>query len=147
MLQVDLKDLCETLLEAYLDAAEGKQIDLGLDVQPAHVDGHDWLLRELQCNLLDNALKYTPDGGVITLRCAPATSRSAPLLEVEDNGPAVPLAQRLRERFYRVPGTATDGNGLGLAIANEIARVHHSELVVGGGLNGQGTRITLAFLL
>lgn len=49
----------ETLLEAYLDAAEGKQIDLGLDVQAVQVDGHDWLRRELLCNLLDNALKYT----------------------------------------------------------------------------------------
>ena len=145
---MDLKGLCETLLEAYLDAAEGKQIDLGLDVQAVHIDGHDWLLRELLCNLLDNALKYTPDGGVITLRCAPATMRSAPLLEVEDNGPGVPPAQRLRvlERFYRVPGTATEGNGLGLAIANEIARVHRSELVVASGLNGQGTRVILAFL-
>ena len=148
LLRVDLKNLCETLLEAYLDAAEMRQIDLGLDVQAAHVDGHDWLLRELLCNLLDNALKYTPDGGVITLRCAPATPHSAPLLQVEDNGPGVPAAQRLRvlERFYRVPGTVIGGNGLGLAIANEIARVHRSELVVDSGLNGQGTRVTLAFL-
>lgn len=58
----------------------------------------------------------------------------------------VPPAQRVLERFYRVPGTATDGNGLGLAIANEIARVHRSELIVASGLNGQGTRVTLVFL-
>ena len=56
---MDLKDSCETLLGAYLNATEGKQIDLGLDVQAVHIDGHDWLLRELLCNLLDNALKYT----------------------------------------------------------------------------------------
>jgi len=147
LLRVDLKDLCETLLEVYLDAAERKHIDLGLDVQAVHVDGHDWLLRELICNLLDNALKYTPDGGSVTLRCAPATTQRAPLLEVEDNGPGVPPAQRLRvlERFYRVPGTATEGNGLGLAIANEIARVHRSELVISTGASGQGTRVTLVF--
>ena len=54
LLRVDLKNLSETLREAYLDAAEGKQIDLGLDVQAVHIDGHDWLLRELLCNLLDN---------------------------------------------------------------------------------------------
>lgn len=145
LLRVDLKDLCETLLEAYLDAAERKQIDLGLDVQAVHVDGHDWLLRELICNLLDNALKYTPEGGAVTLRCAPAGPQRAALLEVEDNGPGVPPAQRLRvlERFYRVPGTATEGNGLGLAIANEIARVHRSELVIASGASGQGTRVTL----
>lgn len=147
LLRVDLKDLCETLLEAYLDAAERKQIDLGLDAQAVHVDGHDWLLRELICNLLDNALKYTPEGGAVTLRCAPATAQRAPLLEVEDNGPGVPPAQRLRvlERFYRVPGTAIEGNGLGLAIANEIARVHRSELVISSGASGQGARVTLVF--
>jgi two-component system sensor histidine kinase TctE len=146
-LRVDLKDTCETLLEVYLDAAERKQIDLGLDVQAVHVDGHDWLLRELICNLLDNALKYTPEGGAVTLRCAPATAHCPPLLEVEDDGPGVPPAQRLRvlERFYRVPGTAAEGNGLGLAIANEIARVHRSELVISSGEGGQGTRVTLVF--
>jgi two-component system sensor histidine kinase TctE len=145
--RVDLKDLCETLLEVYLDAAQAKQIDLGLDVQAVHVDGQDWLLRELICNLLDNALKYTPDGGTVTLRCAPATAQRGPWLEVEDNGPGVPPAQRLRvlERFYRVPGTAAEGNGLGLAIANEIARVHRSELVISSGAGGQGTRVTLVF--
>lgn len=145
--RVDLQDLCETLLETYLDAAQGKQIDLGLDVQAVHVDGHEWLLRELLCNLLDNALKYTQPGGVVTLRCLAATPASAPCLQVEDNGPGVPEADRERvlERFYRVAGTGTEGNGLGLAIANEIARVHRSQLVIGSGEGGRGTRVTLVF--
>jgi two-component system, OmpR family, sensor histidine kinase TctE len=142
--RVDLKELCDNLLETYLDAAQSKHIDLGLDVQAVQVDGHDWLLRELLCNLLDNALKYTPSGGVVTLRCIAA---SAPYLEVEDNGPGVPEAERHRvlERFYRVAGTGTEGNGLGLAIANEIARVHRSQLVIGTGEGGRGTRVTLVF--
>ena len=145
--RVDLKDLCETLLETYLDAAERKQIDLGLDVQAAHINGHDWLLRELLCNLLDNALKYTPSGGAVTLRCVQVADTRATLLEVEDNGPGVPPSERHRvlERFYRVPGTATEGNGLGLAIANEIARVHRSELVISSGSHGLGTRVSLVF--
>ena len=67
--RVDLKDLCEMLLETFLDAATGKGLDLGLDVQPAHVTGHGWLLRELLSNLVDNAIKYTPAGGVVTIRC------------------------------------------------------------------------------
>ena len=148
LLRVDLKDLCETLLEIYLDVAAPKQIDLGLDVQAVHVDGHEWLLRELLCNLLDNALKYTPAGGTVTLRCVQATDGTGSFLEVEDNGPGVPPAERHRvlERFYRVPGTDAEGNGLGLAIANEIARVHRSELVIGAGLQGLGTRVTLVFV-
>ena len=67
--RVDLKDLCETLLENFLDAATGKGLDLGLEVQPVHVTGHGWLLRELMSNLVDNAIKYTPAGGVVTMRC------------------------------------------------------------------------------
>ena len=112
-----------------------------------HVSGHEWLLRELLGNLLDNALKYTPEGGTVTLRCAWAQGDGAPFLEVEDDGPGVPMAERRRvlARFYRVPGTASEGNGLGLAIADEIARVHRSQLVVGSGLGGRGTRITLLF--
>ena len=53
-----------------------------------------------------------------------------PFLEVEDNGPGVPVHERARmlERFYRVAGTAGEGSGLGLAIAEEIARVHNSHL-------------------
>ncbi|WP_296443015.1 hypothetical protein [Rhodoferax sp. UBA5149] len=68
MHRVDLKALCETLLEVYLDAASAKRIDLGLDVQAVRVTGHAWLLRELLCNLLDKALKYTLEGGTVTLR-------------------------------------------------------------------------------
>ena len=145
--RVDLRDLCETLLEVYLDAASLKQIDLGLEVQAVHVTGHEWLLRELLCNLLDNAVKYTPEGGAITLRCARMAGDGVPFLEVEDDGPGVPETERRRvlERFYRVAGTTSEGNGLGLAIADEIARVHHSELIVASGLGGRGARFTLVF--
>jgi two-component system sensor histidine kinase TctE len=64
---------------------------------------------------------------------------------VEDDGPGVPLAERKRmpERFYRVPGTPGEGNGLGLAIADEIARVHGSRLAIETGAGGRGLRISM----
>ena len=147
LLRVDLKELCETLLEAHLDAASARRIDLGLEVQAVHVTGHEWLLRELLGNLVDNALKYTPSGGAVTLRCARNLDTGLPFLEVEDDGPGVPLEERARvlDRFYRAPGTGGEGNGLGLAIADEIARVHRSHLIVGSGLGGRGARFTLQF--
>jgi two-component system sensor histidine kinase TctE len=145
---VDLKALCNDLLEANLDRATRQGIDLGLEVQALRVWGHAWLLRELLSNLLDNALKYTPSGGLVTLRCGHRAEDRAPMLEVEDDGPGVPADDwpRVLERFYRVPGTAVDGNGLGLAIADEIARVHSGQLLVGCGLGGRGARFTLLLL-
>ena len=143
MQRVDLKELCEAMLEAHLDAATAKRIDLGLDAQPAQVMGHEWLLRELLGNLVDNAVKYTPEGGAVTIRCG--LLEGGAFLEVEDDGPGVVPAERPRvlERFYRMRGTQGEGNGLGLAIADEIARVHHSELELQTGAGGRGLRVTL----
>jgi two-component system sensor histidine kinase TctE len=150
--RVDLKDLCEALLESFLDAATGKGLDLGLDVQPVHVTGHGWLLRELVSNLVDNAIKYTPAGGIVTLRCGMRQGRAGPprvFIEVEDDGPGVPEAERARvtQRFYRVPGTVGEGTGLGLAIADEIARVHRASLRLGAGPQGRGLLVTVTFPL
>lgn len=150
--RVDLKELCESLLETFLDAATGKGLDLGLEVQPACVTGHGWLLRELLSNLVDNAIKYTPGGGVVTIRCGLRTGRAGAqraFVEVEDDGPGVPDAEhaRVMQRFYRVPGTGGEGTGLGLAIADEIACVHQASLVLGTGAQGRGLIVTVVFPL
>ena len=142
---VDLKLLCEETLESFLDAATAGGLDIGLDVQPAVAGGHDWLLRELLANLVDNAVKYTPPGGSVTIRCGERGGR--PFLEVEDDGAGIPAAERGRvlERFYRVQGTGGEGNGLGLAIAHEIARVHRATLALAAGTQGRGLRATVDF--
>ncbi len=143
MQPVDLKALCEDILEQHLDAASAKHIDLGLDAQPVQVMGHEWLLRELLSNLVDNAVKYTAPQGTVTIRCQPRDA--AALLEVEDDGPGIPAGERQHavERFYRVHGTQGEGNGLGLAIADEIAHAHHSHLVLETGGGGRGLRAGL----
>lgn len=150
MQRVDLQDLCENLLEMYLDASTGKGIDLGLEAQPVHVSGHGWLLRELLSNLVDNAIKYTPAGGSVTIRCGTrlrSAEGAGAFLQVEDDGPGVPPAERARvlQRFYRVPGTEGEGTGLGLPIADEIARAHGATLVLDVGPSGRGLRVTLLF--
>lgn len=147
--RVDLRQLCEVQLESYLDLATARHIDLGMDCTPAHASGHAWLLRELLGNLVDNAIRYTPAGGRVTLRCGVAETGAhglrQPFLEVEDDGPGVPEEERAKvlERFYRVPGSAGDGNGLGLAIAEEIARAHHAHLRFQSGAGGRGLRVSL----
>lgn len=147
--QVDLKDLCENILGLYLDAAAAKELDLGLDCQPAQTRGHAWLLRELLINLMDNAVKYTPDGGRITLRCGQGRLNGAEQawVGVEDDGPGIPEHERERvlQRFYRLPAALGEGNGLGLAIADEIARAHRTHLQIGQGPNGRGLAVRVAF--
>ena len=103
------------------------------------------LLRELLGNLVDNAVKYTPAGGTVTIRCGQRDG--VVFLEVEDDGPGIPRAERgqVLERFYRVQGTAGEGNGLGLAIADEIARAHHTMLELDAGADGRGLKATLRF--
>jgi two-component system sensor histidine kinase TctE len=150
--RINIQTLCEAMLETHLDAAAQKGIDLGLDAVPVHVFGHAWLLREMLGNLLDNAIRYTPPGGHVTLRCGRRphlkSGHLSVFVEVEDDGPGVSLAERERvlERFYRVTGTQGEGNGLGLAIAAEIARVHQSQLQLSEGYQGRGLRVSLCFL-
>ncbi len=147
--RVDLQDLCEILLEQFLDAATAKGIDLGLEAAPAHVTGHGWLLRELLSNLVDNAIQYTPPGGSVTLRCGRQGEGTGPAcLQVEDDGPGVPVAEQRRvlQRFYRLPCSGGEGTGLGLAIADEIARAHSVVLTLASPAQGSGLCVTVVFV-
>ncbi len=147
---VDLKALSERILERDLDRSVESLHDLGVDVQAAHVPGSVRLLEDLLGNLVDNALHYTPAGGHITIRCgsdAATPSGRKSYLEVEDDGPGIPAAERtrVRERFYRLPGSTGHGCGLGLAIVDEISRLHEADLTIDAGANGRGTRIRVTF--
>lgn len=147
--RVDLAQLCETVFLQYLDTASAKAIDLGLDCQASHANGQEWLLRELLGNLVDNALKYTPAGGAVTVRCGQRLAQvgggGRAYLQVEDNGPGIPpqQCQRVLEPFYRIPGVAGEGSGLGLAIAQEIALVHASQLELTPSAHGRGLCVTV----
>ncbi len=143
---VALKPLVEELVERYVDRADKAGIDLGADAGAANVRGDAGLLEDLLENLVDNALKYAPSGGRVTVRSN--VQGSTPFLEVEDDGPGIPEAERarVRERFYRLPGSAGIGCGLGLAIVDEIARVHGAAFSIGNGAEGRGARMRVRFV-
>ncbi len=134
---VDLAALARDKTLARIDDALRLGLDLGFDgpeddsAPAVHVRGDALLLGELIHNLLDNALRYTPAGGTVTVRVSPSASGLA-LLEVDDSGCGIPPDDRERvfDRFYRVLGNTADGSGLGLAIAREIAQRHGGRLAV-----------------
>ncbi len=142
---VALKPLVESLVERHLERADRAGIDIGAEAQDAQVSGDVWLLEDLLVNLIDNALKYTPAGGHVTVRSG--MDDSHPFVEVEDDGPGIPEAerQRVRERFYRRPGSPGMGCGLGLAIVDQIARAHQADFTIVAGASGRGARMRVRF--
>ena len=141
----DLKVMLGECVAEHLDRSLAAGIDLGADAQSVRVLGSAWLLRELLANLIDNALRYTPAGGSVTVRSGRADAGA--FLEVEDDGPGIPVAlrDRVRERFYRLPGTSGNGCGLGLAIVEEITRAHDATFSINDGAGGQGARVRIEF--
>ncbi|HAP25147.1 MAG TPA: sensor histidine kinase, partial [Achromobacter sp.] len=127
--------------------------DLGFEGAdtPVEINGNPLLLAELLNNLVDNALRYTPRGGHITVRVLQADGQG--ILEVEDSGPGIAPDERERvfDRFYRVLGTTSDGSGLGLAIVREITQKHQANVEIGDHPTEHsdlpGTRIRVVFPL
>ncbi|HTN49315.1 MAG TPA: sensor histidine kinase N-terminal domain-containing protein [Burkholderiaceae bacterium] len=123
---VDLEPLARDLVRDLVPDAIRRGVDLGFEGAdgPAMTIAAPVLLSELLKNLVDNALRYTPRGGSVTVRVARRSG--SVFLEVEDNGPGIPEHERQRvfDRFYRILGTGVDGSGLGLSIVREIAHQH-----------------------
>ncbi|WP_291991996.1 sensor histidine kinase [Candidatus Accumulibacter sp. ACC003] len=136
---VDLAKLIDEMLEEWLRIADEKKIDFGIQRGVSTIIGDPTLLRELLANLVDNALKYTPTGGLVTLRC----ERVGDLVEIDvsDNGPGIPEDERERvfERFHRLPDAMAAGSGLGLPIAREIVGGHHGSIVISSCADGKGS--------
>jgi two-component system OmpR family sensor kinase len=114
--------MARELIAEYLPLSDARQIDLGLDeIAPLSLHAEPDALRLILRNALENALKYTPEGGEVTLRLIPEDGSA--IIEIVDTGPGIPVSERARvfDSFYRMPGTAGIGSGLGLAIAREAA--------------------------
>ncbi len=145
---VDLNQLVKETTGEWVPAALNKNIDLGFEGEPAPVmiSGDVFLLRQMFGNLLDNAIRYTTEGGVVTVRVSRHKGR--PLVSIDDTGPGIPAQERERvfERFYRVLGNKSDGSGLGLAIVREIASSHHAEVLLEAADNSAtGTSVKIKF--
>jgi signal transduction histidine kinase len=122
------------------DLALARGIELSLDAQNHILIRADAeAIRTLVRNLVDNAVRYTPPGGSVQIRCRSSSDHD--LLEVTDTGPGIAAADRERvfDRFYRRAPAQESGTGLGLAIVKAIAERHHARISLneapGGGLH------------
>ncbi len=142
---LDLHRVSQEIAAHWAPDALQKNIDIGFEAEarPFPVKGDEAGLRDLIDNLIDNAIRYTPASGKITVR---AGNGDRPWLEVEDNGPGIPHDQRERifERFHRIPGNPQPGSGLGLAIVQEVAMRHGAQVEVDDGQDG-GTLFRVRF--
>lgn len=137
----ELRQVIESNADDWVHRALEKELDLGIEVEPARVRADPVLMANLIGNLVENAIEYTPRGGRITLRCG--RDERWVRLEVEDNGPGIPAEERRRvfERFHRAPGTPGSGSGLGLAIVSEIAQAHDATVDITQPAGGTGTLV------
>jgi len=145
---VDMTQLAREVVESLALLAQTRGIDLGAELaQPAVVAGHRELLLAMAGNLVDNALRYAPEGARVTVSVR--ADDETVVFEVIDDGPGIPPEARSRvfEPFFRA-SPQTEGTGLGLAIVREIAQSHRADVTLAPGEDGRGVcaRVVLARL-
>ncbi|WP_155753455.1 HAMP domain-containing sensor histidine kinase [Scytonema sp. UIC 10036] len=140
---IDLVKLLQTLAKEYQQQATAQNLNFTVQIpeQPVYFKADADLLKQAVVNLLNNALKYTLEGGTVTLKLLTPPHRV--IIQVEDSGIGIPEKDlsHIFERFYRVDtvrSRQTGGFGLGLAIAQQIVQAHQGNLTVKSVL-GQGS--------
>ena len=151
---VSLARLVQSAEQEFAREAEARGISLAVlpPEDDAVIAGHPAALPVLLRNLLENALRYTPDGGRVQVRIArepglPLASSQPIQLIVEDSGPGIAPEERQRvlDRFYRVTGAAGHGSGLGLAIVKAVADRHGAEVKLEDSPALGGLRVIVEF--
>ncbi|MDP2368707.1 sensor histidine kinase [Rhodoferax sp.] len=155
----DVAALTMEVVQDSVPRAIEKHIDLGYEgalpgASGGQLSGNPTLLKELIRNLVDNAINYTPSSltnpGIITARVLADPFGNTLVLQVEDSGPGIPVAERelVFQPFYRALGNEVDGSGLGLSIVLEIAQHHRAVVTVEDAKPGQtppGARFVVRF--
>lgn len=143
--RLDLNALALEVTMEWVPEALKRNVDLGFEGdQSVLIKGDPHRLRELINNLVDNAVRYSQDGGHVTVR---VDCKEQPQLSISDDGPKIPVEERQRifERFHRLLGTHTDGSGLGLAIVSEIASLHKARITLEEDADGIGNTFRVEF--
>jgi two-component system sensor histidine kinase TctE len=141
---LDLAQLVQETVQYFVGEAGRKDVDIGFELEKAPVEGDAFQLRDLVDNLVDNAVRYTPGGGTVTVRCG-ADAQGA-FLVVEDSGPGIPPEKRalVFNRFVRLDDK-TPGSGLGLAVVRDIALAHRARIELADMPGATGIRFLVRF--
>ena len=148
--KMNLTELCEETLHALQPTAEKARLTLTAELAPdVTINGDASKLGQVVYNLIDNAVKYTPEGGIVTVTLT-SDSREA-VLNVRDNGIGIPPEDlsHIFDRFYRVDkarSRATGGTGLGLSIVRQMVQLHGGEITV-DSVSGEGSTFTVTLPL
>jgi signal transduction histidine kinase len=141
--RVDLAEMAHDAAELYEALAEEKRLRFSVQVDDAiSIDGDRDLLFQALINLLDNAVKYTPAGGEVSL----GLQRSGKTVDINVSDTGIGIAEdergKVGQRFYRLESSrSTPGSGLGLSLVKAVARLHHAELLLED--NAPGLKATL----
>ncbi|HET7588068.1 MAG TPA: ATP-binding protein [Gammaproteobacteria bacterium] len=139
---VPLDAVCEDVVSVYEPLAESKNISFSHQVVPLNVRGNTRLLAQAVGNLLDNALKYTPADGRVSLTLQ--RDQDWALLTIADSGPGIPPAERRHvfDRFVRLDDSRSQpGNGLGLSLVRAIIQLHGGRIELGDNVPGLQVRL------
>jgi signal transduction histidine kinase len=142
---VDLRAVARDVVDLYEPVAEERGIALTLSApDPVKLRGNSSLVARAAANLVDNALKYTPGGGRVSVTVDAALRNDGPVLTVKDSGPGIPPEDRERvlDRFVRLERSRnTPGSGLGLSLVAAVARMHGAALELGDAQPGLSARL------
>ncbi len=145
---VDLHKLATEITAFLVPVALEKNIEIELTSPPEAIiiQGNDIALGILIRNIVDNAIRYTPEKGQVKIQLLRHDGHVT--FRVIDSGPGIPeeLRDRVFERFYRILGTKAQGSGLGLAIVSQIADLHHAKIRLGAPSGGKGLQFDVDFL-
>lgn len=145
---INITELAATVVSSRVVHPDAARMDIGFEASEPKLMalGDDMLVTEMLSNLLDNAIVYNKADGTVTVRVL--VRDGLPVVEVEDDGPGIALANRERvwERFYRVPGSGNpSGSGLGLPIVRALGERIAARTFLEDGQGGKGLKVVVVF--
>jgi two-component system sensor histidine kinase QseC len=142
---IDLESIVVDVITALDPEASARRTTIDfLHRDHGPVNGNPMALSMMIRNLVDNAVRYTPEGGTVQVEVGPENGQT--IVSVTDNGPGVPEEEKARifDRFYRGRDTAAYGCGLGLSIVKRVADVHGASVSLATAPSGRGLRVRVA---